>query len=439
MALFDRKVNLFPKPGTACDDSFFAFYRREAQGPEWEMKYVSKRRYLGIMPTGKTQIWMQMRLIALFLTHRALFESKHLEGKSPLDPTAYKDDLKKAMDHYHTILSYFNSLREVGKTESQIQTYIIKDVRRVFNRVLRPGKLMQGMYSYNISGSELTGRLSGEEVVKEKEKVSARWSHLHRFAHLDEKNIVRAGHLPPDVVVATNMISVGIDISRFNTIIMNSMPRNIAEYIQASSRVARETPGLVITVHHPFRTRDISHYERFVEFHEKMYSHVEPISITPFTKKALHRYLGLYFVTILRHFNGPFTDRTSADVIQRLSQQEKDLMKAQLMNYFRFRQQRLASMDISDIIKNLLTQESLENIQIWIDGAVQAWEAECVKVVNDNRTFVFNNASGNTKPPQGQLYINIDEYEDNVHDEKWQIPQSLRVVESEAVINIKPV
>ena len=65
------------------------------------------------------------------------------------------------------------------------------------------------------------------------------------------------------------MISVGIDVSRFNTIIMNSMPRNTAEYIQASSRVARNSYGLVLTVHHPFRARDVSHYEKFIEFHEK--------------------------------------------------------------------------------------------------------------------------------------------------------------------------
>ena len=72
------------------------------------------------------------------------------------------------------------------------------------------------------------------------------------------------------------------------------MPPNTAEYIQASSRVGRNDYGLVLTVHHPFRARDISHYERFVEFHEKMYSYVEPISITPFTKKAVDRYLSLF-------------------------------------------------------------------------------------------------------------------------------------------------
>lgn len=97
------------------------------------------------------------------------------------------------------------------------------------------------------------------------------------------------------------MISVGLDVSRFNTIIINSMPRNIAEYIQASSRVARDKEGLVLTLHNPFRSRDMSHFERFREFHEKLYYYVEPISITPFSPKAVEKYMPLYMATIIRH------------------------------------------------------------------------------------------------------------------------------------------
>ena len=83
-----------------------------------------------------------------------------------------------------------------------------------------------------------------------------------------ETNIYNSAILPADYILATNMISVGLDVSRFNTIIINSMPRNIAEYIQASSRVARDKEGLVLTLHNPFRSRDMSHFERFREFHE---------------------------------------------------------------------------------------------------------------------------------------------------------------------------
>ena len=75
------------------------------------------------------------------------------------------------MDYFHTIISYFNSLKEVGKTQSQVQSYILKEVRRVFNRVIRPQKLLEAFYTYGpIEESELTGRLSGEEVKNELKK-----------------------------------------------------------------------------------------------------------------------------------------------------------------------------------------------------------------------------------------------------------------------------
>ena len=184
-ALFDRKVNLFPKPGVECDDSFFAFYRRKFQNSKKDNgEYLSKRKYIGVLPTGRTQIWMQMRLAAILMTHRAIFELQELSDKSPIDFDSYKD-FEKAMDYYHTTISYFNSLKEVGKTQSQVQTYILKELRRVFNRVIRPQKLMHSLYTYGpIRDAELTGRLSGEEVKNELKNVETNWNAQNRFARL---------------------------------------------------------------------------------------------------------------------------------------------------------------------------------------------------------------------------------------------------------------
>lgn len=434
MALFDRNVNLFPKSGVTCDDSFFAFYKRSALGSE-DMQYESKRKYIGVLPTGRTQIWMQMRLAAVMMTHRAIFELKKIGGGHPTDANSYNKDVIKALDFYYPIVSYFNSLREVGKTESQIHTYIIKEIRRVFARVIRPGKLMQGLYTYEIEGGELTGRLSGEEVVAELDRVSTAWDPSKRFSHIEDGNII-PGKVLPDFIVATNMISVGIDVSRFNSIIMNSMPRNIAEYIQASSRVARDKEGLVLTLHHPFRARDISHYEKFIEFHEKMYSYVEPISITPFTNKSIERYLGLYLATILRHKTS-FSERVSAQNITQLSSSQFDGLVKEVSEYFNKRYTHLWNMtDIDQLLKNLLTKENLDYIDSWIKNAINDWKIKTETSISNNRTFVFNNAVERSQ--QDQLYVDIDEYEENIDFKKWQIPQSLRVVEPEAVINIKP-
>ena len=435
-ALFDRKVNLFPKPGVECDDSFFAFYRRKYINKEKQgEQYLSKRKYIGVLPTGRTQIWMQMRLAAIIMTHRAIFELKELGNNSPIDFEKYKD-FEKAMDYYHTTISYFNSLKEVGKTQSQVQTYILKELRRVFSRVVRPQKLMHSIYTYGpIQESELTGRLSGEEVKNELKNVESKWNSQNRFAKIKDTELVR-GKIPPEFVVATNMISVGIDVSRFNTIIVNSMPRNTAEYIQASSRVARNDYGLVLTVHHPFRARDISHYEKFIEFHEKMYSYVEPISITPFTQKAVERYMGLYLATMIRHTTR-FTERLSANEISTISDFEISAIITELTSYFEQRKVRLSSYD--SLIRNLLKQENIVQIKIWIKEAFSEWKEESNKILAENKTFVFNNKSARSIPPQEQLYVDIEEYEGNIHSKKWQVPMSLRVIEPEAAIKINSI
>ena len=432
-ALFDRKVDLFPKPGVECDDSFFAFYRRRYANQNKENEeYLSKRKYMGILPTGRTQIWMQMRLAAILMTHRALFEIKELSSGSPVDYHHY-DVFEKAMDYYHTTISYFNSLKEVGKTQSQVQTYILKELRRVFSRVLRPKKLMHSIYTYGpIIESELTGRLSGEEVKNELLRIETKWNAKNRFAFM-QNNVKIKGSVPPEFVVATNMISVGIDVSRFNSIIMNSMPRNTAEYIQASSRVARDSYGLVLTVHHPFRARDISHYEKFIEFHEKMYSYVEPISITPFTPKAVERYMGLYLATMIRH-KTQFVNRDSAINISSITNNELANLVNELTKYFEERKTRLTTFE--KLIRNLLKEENVIQIKKWVEAALSEWKSESDKAISEQKNFVFNNKRISSSPPQEQLYVDIEEYEENIHSKKWQVPMSLRVIEPEAAIKI---
>lgn len=430
MALFDRNVDIFPKQGVECDDSFFAFYKRKfSKEQPSESRYISKRRYLGFLPTGRTQIWMQMRLASILMVHRAVFELQNLKSKHPIDFEAYSDDFKETMDYYHTLISYFNSLKEVGKTESQVQSYILKEIRRVFYRRLRPGKLMDAFYTYAINSAELTGRLSGEEVKNQLDMVEKKWCPKQRLANYINETCI-FGNVPPDFLVATNMISVGIDVSRFNTIIMNSMPRNIAEYIQASSRVARNKDGLVLTVHHPFRARDVSHYEKFIEFHEKMYSYVEPISITPFTKKAVERYLGLYLATMLRH-TSEFVDRDSAVNISSKTDLEIQTLVTNTIQYFEDRYIRLQRSPLLNTIKNLLTQDNLEIIKERIKNAIDEWQ-EFSDTNSDSSQIVFTNA----RQGQEQLYISIDEYQENVERESWKIPMSLRAIEPSAGLRI---
>jgi hypothetical protein len=226
------------------------------------------------------------------------------------------------------------------------------------------------------------------------------------------------------------MISVGLDVSRFNTIIMNSMPRNTAEYIQASSRVARNDLGLVLTVHHPFRARDLSHYEKFIEFHEKMYSYVEPISITPFTKKAVDKFMPLYVATIVRHLIEEFADRNSANNI---TDDGVEKIVNRCLSYFEARQTRLEN-HTDATIKKILSRTDLEYIKEWISVAVNDWLKG--RNIADGLNLVFKNANAGNANGERDLYsplnnLNIEDYQ-----EKWQVPMSLRNIEPAAVIHI---
>lgn len=409
-ALYDRQVNIFPKSGINYDDSFFAFYKRRIVDNHED--FISKRKYVGILPTGRTAMFVQVRLAACCFVHRAIFELEHIDR---LKDGAFVE----AADYYYSLISYFNSLKEVGTTDVQFYTEFTKYARRLFRRVMRPGKMLQCFYSFDGSmhESELTGRLSGPEVVKTLEKVQTSWSPAKRLPYTEDGK--RHPILtPPDFILATNMISVGIDVSRFNLMIINSMPRNKAEYIQASSRVARDDSGIVFTLHNPFRVRDLSHFERFREFHEKLYYYVEPISITPFSSKAIERYMPLLLGTITRHTESRLADNQDA---KNLKDEQITKVSKTLYDYFSKRLSK-NKLETDSQLKEVFTEKSLANIQSFIAEAFSEWkERQPSKYSYDTNS----------------LYVSTDSYDEEKENTHWVVPRSVRTVPAGSVIKVK--
>jgi hypothetical protein len=305
---------------------------------------------------------------------------------------------------------------------------------------LRYSDKLECIYGYDssFSKSELTGRLSGAEVVNELEKVGKHWKAEERLPHKSEDGREWLhGMTPPDLILATNMISVGLDVDRFNTIVMNSMPRNIAEYIQASSRVARNKLGLVITLHNPFRARDLSHFERFKEFHEKLYYYVEPISITPFSKKSVCKYLPLYNAAMIRHHYDTLANSENASA---LTTQMQNTIKNEMYVYFRERLKR--TQKLSSELKELLTEELEGYIESFIEEALNKWQEKVDDQKSNNYVLRYSDSDRlNSNPRQKikwkDLFLALDAYLDDESENMWAVPMSLRTVESEAVINIK--
>lgn len=421
-ALYDRGISIFPKNGIDYDDSFFAFYKRNKKKDDQDWLFVSKRRYVGVMPTGRTQMTTQMRLAAILFVHRAIFEKENL--------TKLNDkDFIKAADYYFTTISYFNSLKEVGKTDAQFYMEFTKYTRRLYKRVMRYSNMLECLYAYNerFSKSELTGRLSGNEAVTALNKVQTiTWSPEHRFPYQKDGNWQRAIK-PDDFILATNMISVGLDVSRFNTIIINSMPRNIAEYIQASSRVARDMEGLVLTLHNPFRSRDVSHFEKFREFHEKLYYYVEPISITPFSHKSVEKYLPLFLGAYVRHLYSALADNKSAGDIDmvKIGKIEKNVKE-----YFTRRLERTA--ELVSIERELLTKDLFDYICMMVHEMLEQW----MKKKEDSQDLVYTKNRLGQNRQATPLYSSTEDYDDIRQQNKWKVPTALRILEPEAVIHI---
>ncbi|MDD3103921.1 MAG: helicase-related protein, partial [Candidatus Cloacimonetes bacterium] len=238
----NRDVFTFPPAGLNFGDNFFSK----------TLKHENTREYIGICPSGKTVTTTQVRLLALLL-----FGRQELANRIDED-----------LDCYWTVISYYNSLRELGRMYSKTRD----EVQQAYKQMVLKRNPLSKRYLLR-HPKELTSRISGYEV-KQVLKSLELPSIVGNDPNKVQNNAI-------DVVFATNMISVGLDIPRLNLILMNGQPKSASEYIQVTSRIARNYPGLVLTLFNPFKARDKSHFENFASFHQNYYRFVEPISVTP--------------------------------------------------------------------------------------------------------------------------------------------------------------
>ncbi|MBZ9916581.1 MULTISPECIES: DISARM system helicase DrmA [unclassified Mesorhizobium] len=280
--LFGRtRTAIFPPPGISRNDSFFA--KADTSSPS--------RLYVGVASPGRGP-----KLVFLRTLQTLLAGAEALASGGANDPA----------DPYLTALCYFNALRELGGARRIVDDEVRAHLASYgSNRVrLQPtGQVFANRQLREIQ--ELTSRYSTD-------KVSEARTRLGRPA--GEKTAV-------DVALATNMISVGLDIGRLGLMVVQGQPKTAAEYIQATSRVGRETnkPGLVVTLLNVHKPRDRMHYEQFRSFHKSFYRAVEATSVTPFSTRALDRALAATMVAAVRHFEPALTPNEAAS---RFSQYE---------------------------------------------------------------------------------------------------------------------
>jgi len=94
--------------------------------------------------------------------------------------------------------------------------------------------------------------------------------------------------------------------------VVNGQPKSTAEYIQATSRVGRTRPGLVVTILNFGRPRDLSHFEHFRGYHQALYRGVEATSVTPWAPRARDKALHAVLLASVRHLVAGLRDDSAA-------------------------------------------------------------------------------------------------------------------------------
>lgn len=256
--LYDRsRASLFPPPGLDAKDSFFAVQDKELPG----------RMYIGVHATSLGSV--QTEWVRVF---SALLQAPMRMEAADRDP-------------WWTLLTFFNSIREMGTAHTLIES----DVRDYLEVIWKRNGIAADQRRYLArSPRELTGGLKRSEIIGAIDDLKIE-VHDGRRAAID-------------VCLASNIIEVGIDIPRLSLMVVAGQPKSTSQYIQVTGRVGRRKthPGLVVVMYSPSKPRDRSHYERFRSYHDHLYANVEPTSVTPFSAPALERALHAVLVAFIR-------------------------------------------------------------------------------------------------------------------------------------------
>ena len=255
--LFNRDISrVFPPQGFEFGESFFSEVVTADSSPD--------KAYLGITtPMNSMQV--------LGRVSAAVLGRVRSEDAAP-------DEL----DPYYTLVAYFNRIKEMGTASHMYNENVPAHIRRIRGQHGEPDESNRIV---PLDIKELTSRMDSSEIPQILRNLETRLG----------------GEVKPvDVLLCTNMLSVGVDISRLGVMVINGQPKSHSEYIQASGRIGRNSPGLVVVNYNYLRPRDLSHYESFNYYHSTLHKNVEPVSLTPFSPRARDKALFGVLVALAR-------------------------------------------------------------------------------------------------------------------------------------------
>jgi len=375
-SLFDRNLMQFPPPGLNADDSFFAI--KDHLAPD--------RLYIGLTSSGRSPKFVLQAAAAAFLV-----AAKNIhEIKGP--------EIGKALDPYWSIVLYFNSLKELGGAYVMMRDDVPRSMSFFSNRIGCPiSDLKPPM--------ELTSRCPSKEIPEKLRQIK-----FPLDGDLYENQ-------PEDIVLASNMISVGMDIPRLGSMIVNGQPKSTAEYIQATSRVGREFPGIVLTVYNSGRPRDLSHFEHFMNYHQALYKGVEAVSVTPWSSRARDKALHAVFTSCVRHTGTNMSDRFSALNFNN-SNGEYDNIKDWIID------------------RAINSGAEYDEVEIDLSSIIQSWNRRASNYRQANKEFEYwaTFRPFNNTPIYNHLMRSAED--ESANPEVWSTPNSMREVEPSVYCSI---
>ena len=290
-SLYLRQTNIFPPNGLLIKDNFFSRQRTPDENNPGRL-------YLGVCaPGSRLKVVMIRSYVAVLSAAQQLYE----KYGSMVDP-------------YMTLVGYFNAMRDLGGLRRVLDDAIRTRLRHMEKR----GLANRNLDTYSIA--ELTSRIGATDIPEILDRLGATFDPLRDAERKKKRKAgekVAPSSYPIDTLLATNMISVGVDVPRLGLMVVAGQPKYTSEYIQATSRIGRRYPGLVVTVYNWARPRDLSHYERFEHYHATLYHQVEALSVTPFSPRAIDRGLTALLVSFLRLYGFDFNSNESAALLKR--------------------------------------------------------------------------------------------------------------------------
>lgn len=369
-----RQVAVFPPTGIRYDDSFFAKVS------------TGRRVHIGFMPTGKTGADTQVRVQTGLLAQRALL----------MQQLAQQPGWLKLLDNYWTLVVYFNNLKDLGKSYNQVGAEVADYLRLLHARYGLDSQQYRFAYQGLLQRTrELTSRIDSARIKDALKAVEVSFP-VTKPQYDPDTRYFTPRLETVDLVLASNMLSVGIDVERFNLMLMVGQPKVVAEYIQASSRVARKVAGLVVNLLNPNRAREKSYFENYVAFNQAYYRYVEPLSVTPYTDVTLDKALSTLLVAYVRQRAGGIPGKAQAG----------QFTPTQADGLREFLSQRITE------------PEQRAHAQQQLDNLVQDWQQQAAQ--NSAMTY----RDGLIKP--------VDS------DSPWALMTSMREIDTTTIIQMNP-